>query len=79
MPNRKVDGNRQYARCADCKTLRSVRRIEWSRAAQPRCYACGGRLDQCKPKSKSVKMDSLIRTAAAIRLEMEKEKRESGA
>ena len=33
-------------RCRDCGLGRRVRKREWIRAAQPRCYACGGALEQ---------------------------------
>jgi hypothetical protein len=31
--------------CADCGLMRRVSHREWLRASQPRCRACGGRLE----------------------------------
>ena len=70
----KITRDKQYARCVDCQTLRIVQRIEWTRAAVPRCYACGGRLDQCQAKSKSAKVDDVMRTAMEARRAFERDK-----
>lgn len=51
MNHSKVTHNKQYGRCVDCDTRRIVRRREWDRAQQPRCYACGGRIEPCGGKS----------------------------
>jgi len=34
-----------FATCVDCGARRKVRKKEWIRSAQPRCYACGGRVE----------------------------------
>lgn len=34
-------------KCLDCGEIRMVQRVEWSRAAQPRCYGCGGVVEIC--------------------------------
>jgi len=31
--------------CRDCKTENEVARVDFNRASQPRCIACGGMLD----------------------------------
>lgn len=36
---------RDWAKCVDCGSRRQVKHKEWIRASQPRCYACGGRVE----------------------------------
>jgi len=63
----KVSRNAAYAVCVDCKTRRIVLLKEWDRASQPRCYACGGRLEQCSPRSKSAQIVQENRDCALSR------------
>jgi len=36
---------KDIAQCVECGVRRAVEHKEWIRAAQPRCFACGGRLE----------------------------------
>lgn len=40
-----MGATKDLAMCVDCGVRRIVRHKEWIRASQPRCRACGGRLE----------------------------------
>lgn len=48
----KIGEGLESYRCLDCHKCRFVSRIEWTRAARPRCTACGGQLDETKTTAK---------------------------
>lgn len=70
---KKVDNWHQYATCIECNVRRMVARLEWSRAAQPRCYACGGRLEVCK-SGKSADMETDMRKLVLVRRNIQKDR-----
>lgn len=45
--------------CRNCKLVNAVRAVEWGRAANPRCSACGGQLD--RPRQTQLSVNGRIR------------------
>lgn len=50
-------GSHQSFRCRDCQKIRYVHRRELARAAQPRCLACGGTLEETESEQKRHKQE----------------------
>jgi len=73
----KVNAGQAYAKCVDCSTRRLVKTREWDRAAQPRCYACGGRLEPLSDRSKSGSVVLDMREAARERMSLELQRKEN--
>jgi hypothetical protein len=73
----KVNTSQQYAKCVDCQVRRIVARKEWNRASQPRCYACGGRLEICGGKSSKVNVEINVMALERKALERERNSHEA--
>jgi ribosomal protein S27E len=67
MKPKRISSNKQYAKCVDCKTRRIVYLREWDRVSQPRCHACGGRLEPLGEETKSGAVTAIMRTAKVER------------
>jgi Zn finger protein HypA/HybF involved in hydrogenase expression len=74
MGRRQVTDNKGYAKCVHCSAKRIVDRIEWTRARQPQCYACGGRMEALTT-GKSGKVNAEMNEFVFERIAIEKTRR----